>query len=161
MVGWTHADADDAWLVMDRNGNGVVDDGAELFGNNTPVYPDADQSDVTTDNGFEVLRFLQGSGYGVSVPDAILDRRDAAFHRLLLWRDVNHDGLSTPDELSPASSALRSIAIDYRTINKIRKGNAIRQVSSVTHLDGRERAIIDIWLDEYHPTSSGARRGRR
>lgn len=82
---------------MDRNGNGQIDDGTELFGNYTPGR--ADGSDITTANGFEALRYLQGTTYGFARPDTVIDQFDEGFGRLLLWRDLNHNGISEPGEL--------------------------------------------------------------
>ena len=113
LTAWTRRDSDDAFLAMDRNGNGRIDDGTELFGNYTPAY--TDRTDVTTLNGFEALAFLQGSAYGRSRLDHQIDRADAAFARLLLWRDANHNGLSEPDELTPLGAAgVRAISTDLQ-----------------------------------------------
>lgn len=144
-VAWTEADSDDAFLAMDRNGNGRIDDGSELFGNFTPAYND--RRDVTTANGFDALRFLQSSTYGVSLPDGVIDSADAAFSRLLLWRDRNHNGISEPDELEPLStSGLRAIHTDYKTSSKKdRHGNEFRQRAKGVFADG-EFFIYDVWL---------------
>jgi hypothetical protein len=141
LVGWTQKSSDDAWLAMDRNENGVIDNGSELFGDVTP----GDRSHPTSPNGFEALRFLDTN------PDGIIDAKDAAFARLLLWTDRNHDGISTPDELVPVNaSPLRSIDLHYTVVSRVRHANTIRQPSFVSWADGT-RSIVDIWLDTIEP----------
>lgn len=142
---WTRAESDDAFLAMDRNGNGRIDDGSELFGNRTPAH--AGQADVTALNGFEALRFLQGPSYGVSTIDRQIDSADAAFARLLLWRDANHDGLSTADELTPLGATVAAIGTDYKEKRRVdRFGNQFRQKGQIAWTDGETGILYDIWL---------------
>ena len=143
-VSWTHQDSDEAFLAMDRNGNGSIDNGAELFGNGTPAYP---SSDVTTPNGFEALKFLELPDYGANLPDETLDANDGSFSRLLLWRDANHNGISEPDELVPASAAgVVAIPTDYKNKRRVDKyGNQFRQRGTVIWEDGAD-FCFDVWL---------------
>jgi hypothetical protein len=145
-VAWTRRDSDDAFLALDRNGNGRIDDGSELFGNYTPAY--GDRSDVTTANGFEALKFTEGPSYGVSEANRQIDARDAVFSRLLLWRDRNHNGLSEPDELLPVQdSGLVAIGTEYKNRKKVdRHGNEFRQRAKVLWQDGADD-IFDVWLN--------------
>jgi hypothetical protein len=146
LTAWTRPDSDDAFLVMDRNGNGRIDDGSELFGNRTPAY--GDRADVTTVNGFEALAFLQGSSYGHSTLDRQIDQADAAFARLLLWTDANHNGISEPEELAPLGAAgVRAIGTDYQEKKRVdRFGNEFRQKGRIAWGDGTEDAVFDVWL---------------
>jgi hypothetical protein len=92
--------AETPWLVLDRNGNGVVDDATELFGDATPLLQGGRGA-----NGFVPLAEL----------DANRDRRltaaDDAWSRLLLWSDRNVDRVSSPDELTPLAET-SVVAID-------------------------------------------------
>jgi len=146
-VAWTRAGSDDAFLAVDRNNNGVIDDGSELFGNNSPIYPA--NPEVTAPNGFEVLKFMDSLASGVTrVPDGLVDRRDPIFSTLLLWRDLNHNGISEPDELTRVvDEGIVAISTDYRAGRKVdRFGNEFRQVGRVQWSDGERGDIVDVWL---------------
>jgi len=152
-IAWTRRDSDDAWLVLDRNGNGRVDDGTELFGNFTPAY--ADRSQPGSENGFVALRFTEGPSYGTSMADDVIDASDAVFRRLLLWRDTNHNGISEPEELAPAgANGLASISTDYReSRRRDRFGNEYRQVAGSlwrTAHGWQRRFVVDVWLKAIH-----------
>ena len=112
-ISWTDPSKDVAFLAFDRNGNGAVDDGEELFGNSTPLP--AGSSERRASDGFDALASLENSAYGTSVADGVIDAKDAAYHKLLLWKDASHDGISQPGELRKASDAgLVAIETRYR-----------------------------------------------
>lgn len=144
-VSWTHQDSDEAFLAMDRNGNGRIDDGSELFGNNTPVFPGV--RTLTARNGFEALGFLESPDYGISQADETIDARDQVFGRLLLWTDRNHNGVSEPDELQPLSeSEIRGLGIAYsENGRRDEHGNLFRQKGTVLYENGRA-PYYDVWL---------------
>ncbi|MFZ5522457.1 MAG: hypothetical protein ACOZD0_14790, partial [Pseudomonadota bacterium] len=97
-TGWLKPD--DAWLVIDRNGNGSIDSGRELFGVDTQITVNGETRPATS--GFEALSAMDrgtgivgSAGYG----DKIFDAKDADFTRVRLWQDLNQDGVSQTNEL--------------------------------------------------------------
>ena len=149
-VAWTHPNGDEAFLVFDRNGNGRVDDGAELFGDATPMYASA--AEPRAANGFDALLALERTEFGGGVPDGIIDRHDAVFRDLYLWHDANHDGRSQPRELTRVA---HTDIVGFGTTAKEKKrvdehGNEFRLkgVIYVKPRDGQIKTqdVWDIWL---------------
>ena len=96
-VAWTTAGDDDAWLVFDRNDDGVIDYGTELFSNLTP------QTATSGRSGFLALAEFDKAENGGNA-DGKLSGGDAVYANLYLWRDTNHDGISDSGELYSLST---------------------------------------------------------
>jgi hypothetical protein len=116
-TGWLKSD--DAWLVLDRNGNGTIDSGRELFGVDTLKS----NSKLATD-GFDALRDMDSN------IDEKIDQSDLVFDQLRLWRDSNQDGISQIGELSSMNAnGIVSISLKSKA-SSINLGNGNFQTAA-------------------------------
>lgn len=141
-LAWTSSSSRVGFLALDRNGNGLVDDGSELFGNYTKLT-----SGLRAPNGFAALGELDNG----AVPDGVLTNEDPAFADLRLWIDSNHDGASQAHELLSMSDAgITAIFTESRSRRRvdahgnryILEGDAIVVKNGKAH----NRRIFDVVL---------------
>lgn len=130
-IAWTQAGAAVAFLALDRNGNGAIDDGRELFGGF--IVPGAR-------NGFMALTALVGrKGTGT------VTNEDELFAQLLLWTDSNHDGISQPGELQPLGNLYSEISLGYAGHNRgDEHGNLFRFMGSAVEKYEEERKFLTL-----------------
>jgi len=121
----------DAFLALDRNGDGIINSGRELFGEQHGAR-----------NGYEELRRFDHNR------DGVIDRNDAIFNELLLFRD-NGNGITEPGELLTLQEAgIAAIQLDYREVDEAAAGgNRLTQIGAYLRNDGTRGTAADALLN--------------
>lgn len=137
-TGWVAAD--DGLLVLDRNGNGSIDNGTEIFGDSTP-----DANGQSAANGIEALRALDENR------DGTVDGNDTQFADLRVWRDFNQNGLSEAGELFSLSDlGIASLAPNSPKSysSELPGGNWMDGAFAYNRIDGSQGTVGEVWFRE-------------
>ena len=134
---WTEAGSDDAWLVFDRDGDGRIADGTELFGSFSPQTPSSEP------NGYRALAMFDEPAAGGN-GDGAINNADRVFSQLRLWQDRDHDGKSSPSELlTLVDAGVSRLDLDYQeTWRKDSFGNLFRFKARV---DSQQPSAVARW----------------
>lgn len=125
LTAWPVNTATTGWLVLDRDGNGQIDSGLELFGNHTILSDGTAASD-----GYAALAELDANH------DGWIDAADPGFGRLRVWLDRNRNGRTDANELVTLGSAgVERLSVDAHVSRKVdRWGNGFHLFAKVEPL---------------------------
>ena len=126
----------DAFLVYDKNNDGIISDGSELFGEHFKL-----SSGKNAKDGYEALKEFDSDGNG------IINKLDAKFSELLIWQDTNLNGITDSGELKNLSDlGITSIGLPIaENFSIAENGNIITNKSTFTQ-NGLIKEIKDIWF---------------
>jgi Ca2+-binding RTX toxin-like protein len=132
-TGWVSGD--DAFLVIDKNGNGTIDSGLELFGDST-----VKSNGLNATDGFDALADLDSNA------DGVVNNQDTQFTNLKLWRDLNQDGESQAGELFTLND-LGIIGINVASTEHsttLANGNQLADTGSFIKADGSTGTVGEV-----------------
>ncbi|MFZ2956637.1 MAG: hypothetical protein WA705_07080 [Candidatus Ozemobacteraceae bacterium] len=136
-VGWVQGD--DGLLMLDRNGNGTIDNGTEVFGEQNGAA-----------HGFAELAKFDGNR------DGVIDSKDKIYKALKLYRDMNSNGRIEKNELVGLQEAgISSLNLSFQRVNQQLGEHILALKGSFTHTDGRTGELSDVLL-AYKDASSAS-----
>jgi T1SS-143 domain-containing protein len=139
-VAWT-ANGEDGILAFDLDGSGKIEGGKELF---TPNFNGGQFAD-----GIAALASLDGND------DGVIDGHDQAFGDLVVWQDVNHNGVSETGELAKLGDlGITSISLSTTPGGAPIDGQHIAGTGSFTYADGSTGTFVEVDLDASLGTAS-------
>ncbi len=133
-INWTSRDG---FLCLDLNENGIIDNGGELFGDQTLL---ADGK--TAKNGFEALKQYDSNG------DGVIDENDEIFSQLRVWVDADGNGISDEGEMKTLKElGIASINLNYENVNAETGTEAtIGNTATFTREDGTTASVGELWV---------------
>ncbi len=137
LTGWVGSD--DGMLVLDRNSDGFINSGLELFGDQTVLTNGSRATD-----GFQALQELDSN------LDGKISASDTAWGSLRVWRDADSDAFTDAGELVTLDSlGIRSVSVQNVTpgLGVDGNNNDHRQTSSFERTNNSTGIVTDVWFN--------------
>jgi hypothetical protein len=165
-TGWVKGS--DALLVLDVNGNGAIDSGAELFGEYSHKVSGLSEAQAASikesikgsfANGFAALAQYDRDYNGK------INAKDEIFSKLRLWRDLNQNGQSEMGELmSLKAASISSISLAWKSTDVngsplMVAGNEVRMTSTALRANGQSVLVGDVWFMQRRSESQVSMKG--
>ena len=148
-VGWLSGDGE-AFLALDLNRSGVIENGSELFGSGT-MMPDGQLAT----HGFEALAVYDRTDLGGN-EDGWISKADRIWSQLRIWIDVDGDAITDRHELKSIGwTKIIAIDLDFEvTPDPMDGAGNFHFLRSTVHkktkhfgVEGYEEGIIDdVWF---------------
>jgi hypothetical protein len=147
LTSWTRRAHDEAFLVLDRNENGVVDDGSEMFGTAVELI-----DGTLAAHGYQALAEFDVVELGGN-ENRLIDSGDEVYPRLRLWLDANRNGDTDGGELlTLAELDLVSIDLSYEFSPLVDHwGNGLNLWSNVHFAGGQQCRAVDVFFKRFDP----------
>ncbi|WP_404401481.1 Ig-like domain-containing protein [Pelagibacterium halotolerans] len=135
----------DGLLVLDKNGNGSIDNGSELFG---PTERYSDGSRINEG-------YIELSAYDLN-GDKVIDQNDSIFEDLQVWVDGNMNAVTDEGELLDiADLGVVSISIDPTDLDYTdAEGVYHKNTSTVQLEDGKTMVMEDVFFEDKESDSA-------
>lgn len=141
-TGWVHPD--DGLLVWDKDKDGLINHGEELFGDNSLL-----NNHTKAKEGFSALAEFDSNG------DGIIDNTDSLWSELKVWQDKNSDGLSQSHELIALDTlGIKSIELNAKETHFFDdNGNFHKLMAKVNWNNGTQTDITDVLFRQKTPST--------
>ncbi|MEN6328442.1 MAG: calcium-binding protein [Syntrophomonas sp.] len=126
---------DDGFLVLDRNGDGVINNGSELFGDRTLL-----EDGTIAANGFQALADFDDNN------DGKIDVNDAIFGDLRIWKDRGGGSSDSSELFTLEQLDIKSLGLNYADKNQQLdvNGNTDVGTASYERTDGTTAGLDEI-----------------
>jgi len=143
---WGWVGGNDGLLVRDVNGDGVINNGKELFGSGTVLADGHRAAD-----GYAAMSALDANH------DGKLSILDKEWGELKVWVDANHDGKTDGGELKSLQElGITELNLASQANSTIDNGNLVGLVSDYKTSDGQTHSMADVWFAKDLPKDGAA-----